>query len=761
MNAKNTTSPSVNLARLSTTPTSPTILPAGTRIIRGVPGNSNAATASAGAAVGSITTIDPVRVLRQYQWVLLSSVILGLIAGILLHFLWLYTWPTYRSVSVFQVHRPVTDPKQVGSAPGQADDQIERQLHTQAAQLIQPGILRDAINDTDVQNTKWIEQFRNDEGELNFTDALEDFQEHIASVLTPDSYYINLIVTGRNPDDVLRLNQAVVDVYRAQIESQKMSERSSQQLEFTSLRDKLVSQLQAVEKKIDDYLGQYNISPSALLDPVVQKGNLLLQSLYEQNQMLANAQSTVQYLEERLQDPNHTFTSEELAMAESDPKVYSMQNNLLQLQTTLRAKRISLGPKHYFVRDLENQVRAAEAELEVEIARVTEQYLNVQYETAVKSVESLEQSVDLLNQELVDNQLRLSDLSKHQGRIDSMVQEKQNLQVRINELDNSLDELNLFASSEKTNPATLQAEAYEDKTPALPKLPLSIALGVIVIVGLTTTIVFLREMMDKRVKGPSDISILPNGKILGVIPHLSDDPSNPRQIENLSELSSRGVIAESFRQMRNHLLQAMDKAGHKTLLVVGGMPGAGTTSIISNLATSIARTDRSVLVIDANFRRSKIAGLYGIAEAPGLGDVLCGAEKLENSIQQTNIPGIHVLSAGTSKYRIYERLGTEIMASILAQLSSEYGVILIDSPAAVAAGDSQVLLDHVDASVLVVRALQEERGLVTRLIHQLRTGKAEHLGIILNAARISAGGYFKRNFKHMATYEGHEIVSND
>ena len=73
----------------------------------------------------------------------------------------------------------------------------------------------------------------------------------------------------------------------------------------------------------------------------------------------------------------------------------------------------------------------------------------------------------------------------------------------------------------------------------------------------------------------------------------------------------------------------------------------------------------------------------------------------------------------------------------------------------VAAGisdDGQAIAGKVDASILVVRAWQEQRGLVSRLAGQLGQAKAAFLGVILNRPRNTAGGYFRKNFEAMASY---------
>ena len=74
------------------------------------------------------------------------------------------------------------------------------------------------------------------------------------------------------------------------------------------------------------------------------------------------------------------------------------------------------------------------------------------------------------------------------------------------------------------------------------------------------------------------------------------------------------VLAESYRQAATSLLPLMDRNGHQTLLLVGGLPGAGTTTVVTNLAAAAAAAGRRVLVVDANFRRPRLAKAMGVSD---------------------------------------------------------------------------------------------------------------------------------------------------
>ncbi|MBL8887871.1 MAG: CpsD/CapB family tyrosine-protein kinase, partial [Phycisphaerales bacterium] len=190
--------------------------------------------------------------------------------------------------------------------------------------------------------------------------------------------------------------------------------------------------------------------------------------------------------------------------------------------------------------------------------------------------------------------------------------------------------------------------------------------------------------------------------------------------------------------------------GHKSLVVIGGMPGSGSTSVMCNMGLAWAASDKKVLLIDANFRRPGMHRVFALRETPGLADVLSGAS-IEDAIQHTSDAHLDVLSAGSREKRVFEMFSSERFGQLLAELKARYDLVLIDVAPALVASDGLAVANRTDASCLVVRAMGEKRGLVGRLRNDLSDAKGEFLGVVVNAVKPSAGGYIRGNMR--ATHE--------
>jgi capsular exopolysaccharide synthesis family protein len=236
------------------------------------------------------------------------------------------------------------------------------------------------------------------------------------------------------------------------------------------------------------------------------------------------------------------------------------------------------------------------------------------------------------------------------------------------------------------------------------------------------------------------------------VPDLADDPVAPAKAERCVRDAPKSVVSESCRQIAGQISKACAAGGVKTIGFLSGLPEAGTTTFVSNAADSLAAGGRKVLVVDANFRRSHLAAAMGIEpDSKGLGDVLQGSISFADAIRPAG-GDIDVLSAGTPASRIFELLSSSKLEATLAEAAQRYDFVLVDLPPAVVAGDAFAVANKVDATVLVVRAMQEQRGLVARLVNQLSDVRGKCLGVVLNRPKNTAGGYLRKNYEVMATY---------
>ena len=706
------------------------------------------------ARAGMAPTIDPIRVVLQHLWLLVGSLVVGVALGVAAHIALLFIYPQYTAEAFYAVNVPTNDPMQIAPQMSQQGSQTALLQNTEAINMTSQSVLRVAMNTEEVRNgTKWAQKFKvpGSDG-LDIDAAYEDLKDRVSATPEPNSMVVRLAVTGSSADDVLRILNAIVNVYNDRLEQQKLARKTSVTAALNKQQADLDNQISGIDGNIENYIRSNNLPPSIVTDPTVFEVQQLTQTLNESKQSLAGFQAQAETFAKRLEDPTRVYTDDERALAEATRQVQEIKSQLFNLQREEQALRERLGPNHKSVLDTQAQIRAVQIRFEDEVSRVLEQNLNVQIETAQNSILALQSQVASIESGLADARARLADLNRHIEYLDTRRAEKERLLTAREDTRKQLSNAQAYADQTTTAAASLVEPASKPTVPSFPKLPVMLVLGVFLCTGLTTGVVFLRELTDQRVKGPSDISVLPNSRLLGAVPDKAEDAANVRAAELLSLEAPQGIVAESIRQIRNPILRAMDQAGHKSLLVLGATPGSGSSTITLNLAAAIASASRKTLIIDANLRRPRIADLLGLKTSPGLADVLAGAMPADQVIVGTRQENLFVIPAGSTGSRAVDRFAGGALGDLLRKLRPNYDIILIDAPAAIVAAEGQALANDADASILVVRALQEQRGLVARLIGQLRDLHADHLGVVLNGVRSAAGGYLRRNYQQMEEY---------
>lgn len=266
-----------------------------------------------------------------------------------------------------------------------------------------------------------------------------------------------------------------------------------------------------------------------------------------------------------------------------------------------------------------------------------------------------------------------------------------------------------------------------------------ILLGVMgLIVGLVggLGVAFMTENLDTRIYNPSDIESMTQLMTLARIPRMSK--------KDAGLLKPEHPYTEAFRRLRTNLFAVDVDNPPQKLLVTSAETGEGKSTIIANLAASIAQTGREVVIIDGDMRRPALHSLFNLPNDTGLSDYLSDeGEKpsLGDRLQDTHDPRLKLLSSGPIPSNPAELIGSERMQALLDELATQFDVILLDAPAMLAVTDAVVAASYVDSVVFVVRQGEIRRGTIDAMNHQLRFIKSQVHGLVVNRAADSEKSY--------------------
>lgn len=209
-------------------------------------------------------------------------------------------------------------------------------------------------------------------------------------------------------------------------------------------------------------------------------------------------------------------------------------------------------------------------------------------------------------------------------------------------------------------------------------------------------------------------------------------------------------VTEQIRLIRTNLESVLGDYQSRSIVVSSPGVGDGKTLVSANLAGVLADDpSRQVLLIDADLRGPVQQRLFGLKPAPGLSDYLQKRATLEQVIQSTSIPNLHVIAAGHLPPKPPVLLGSDLMKVLLGELQKSYHWIVIDTPPLLAVTDATVVARECVGLILVVRMGKTPRTLIERAQNMLAEMRLPVLGCILNdfESQQRSDHYYYRYYK--------------
>jgi succinoglycan biosynthesis transport protein ExoP len=166
-------------------------------------------------------------------------------------------------------------------------------------------------------------------------------------------------------------------------------------------------------------------------------------------------------------------------------------------------------------------------------------------------------------------------------------------------------------------------------------------------------------------------------------------------------------------------------------------PGEGKSTVVANLAAAFAEMGHKVLTISCDFRRPKIHEFLGVANVPGLSDAIRNSNGQpilrDNVLKSSFHEFVGVVPSGSAPDKPGELLSSDGMRRALEEARQLADVVLIDSSPLLSAGDAVLLLEDVDAVLVVARAGQTHTGQASQTAGLLARLRAPVRGVVLTS----------------------------
>jgi len=216
------------------------------------------------------------------------------------------------------------------------------------------------------------------------------------------------------------------------------------------------------------------------------------------------------------------------------------------------------------------------------------------------------------------------------------------------------------------------------------------------------------------------------------------------QLDLITLTDPRNPAAEAYRTLRTNLtFAALDKP-IETLVVTAAASKENKSSVLANLAVTMAQGERRTILVDADLRRPGLHEVFGVANDRGLTSTIVEETALDSPpLLDVGVDNLWLMPSGPLPPNPADILGSRKMEEIIAALKNRADIVLFDAPPIIAVTDAVVLGTKVDGVLLVVRAGRTRREHAEQAKELLERVHIRIVGAVLDNAPlgITLGGY--------------------
>jgi polysaccharide biosynthesis transport protein len=704
------------------------------------------------AAVGGLTGKDLLRILRKRKWLILLCLTITTAVAVVATEVMRRYMPYYTAQAYVRLSPPAKTALVSGTQYYNVDavDQFKK---TNIPWVKSQPVLDAALKSEKMMRTAWYRAWTANDPEHKA--AIQELQDQLRVNAMPDTELIGISLSVATGDsgEIRDLPAIVNAVAEAFIKRANEDPTSTRNAELTTLRNRdkdITARLEKLKGDIQATMRQMKVPAiRRQVDSLTVEEQDLTRRLTElglQQDQAAAAREAI-----LAQDKQGGLDTNPMVMQalEMDPVLRGLDAQLNGRESGREIIEIKYGPNHpqrkafeASVGNLKSQRKAREDEMIKKNVEALKQQFDQQLGAITAQVVRVDQRLRGVQSERADLNRALVDVENLEAERDNDTLELNRIRARISDLQVVIEAL----------PVYMYDAAQIPTEPSWPKRPLMYTLGVLLGLAIGVGLAFMLELMDTSVKTPTDVARRFDLSLLAMVPHAEDLPDEVEDFRRVCLDNPDSLVGESFRELRTNLLFSGPADQRRRLLITSPSPDDGRTTVTVNLAAAIANSGRSVLVVDANFRRPAIGKLFLDGDQVGLSDVLSGQKTWQECVHKTAVPNLSVMVSGKLPPNPNELLGSDVAKSMLAQMAEQYDQVIVDGPPFLLISDAGVLATEMDGVVLVIRAGVNTHGIVDRCRQGLARIGAHTLGVVLNGVRVTAGGYLQKNYDAFDEY---------
>lgn len=212
-----------------------------------------------------------------------------------------------------------------------------------------------------------------------------------------------------------------------------------------------------------------------------------------------------------------------------------------------------------------------------------------------------------------------------------------------------------------------------------------------------------------------------------------------RKINMSRDSSLLKGMDEKFRRallmLRNTIESETKEHNTRTIVFTSAVGGEGKTTVLSAFARVLAiGQGEKTLLVDCSIRKPRLHRLFGVENDKGVIDYLDGREDLPNLIHHLDMPGIDLITAGTTEDVDISMplFNSDRMSIFMRAVSEAYEYVLIDTSAVLEAPETPIISSYSDGVILIIHIGKTRREVIKRAMLMVEKLDGRFIGTVLN-----------------------------
>lgn len=564
---------------------------------------------------------------------------------------------------------------------------------------------------------------------LNSDDGVQMSEENIKRQALIDYVFDGLDVSSRRTGMLVEISFVSPDRHLSQAVANGMAEefiawRNEKKLEgLDSARSFLMNQidrakinLEQAEKALQKFAKQAGI---VSMDT---KLNSVIGQLEKLNEALAAAKADLIEKKAAYQQAKKDGPSA-LPEVMASQMIGQLKAEYVSVQSEYRRLSATFRIEYPAVKALIGRMNSIQDRIHAEEQKVLSS-IKYRYESARAKVDQMETRLEYQKQQTLKLNERTTQYAVLAREVETNKQIYQSLLERSREIESmaGIGSSNIHVVDAAVPPL------YASKPNVQRNLLLASILGLMGGIGMA----FFLEYFADHVANPNEISDRFQISILGVVPLVRK--KNFQLEKGILEVPQT-PFAEAMRTTRVSLQLSGAARKNKSCVITSTQVGEGKTTLASNLALSFAEAGESVVVVDADLRRSRMHKIFNMHDdqfnGSGLSSYLAGATTLKQ-LQPDNISNLRLIPAGPPASHPVELLASHRFAELIRILENSFDRVIVDGPPHQGFADVMVISQHVGGVVLVGTIGKTSRGSLHHFRRSMININADILGCVVN-----------------------------